>query len=118
MGVRKSVPEMCKNVATWSLKCPDCEVAFSQKCSLKTHVRIVHDKVKQACPHCEKSFCQGSLKTHILAVHDKIKFNCNFCKESYSEKKELWAHAKAVHLPTKEKQLKKNMRRYKPPYLF
>ena len=54
----------------------------------------------QSCPDCEKSFPVENLTAHISEVHDKARFNCTFCKESYSEKKELRAHVKAVHMST------------------
>ena len=70
---------------------------------LKAHDRNIHEKIMQLCAHCEKSFPPKKLKAHILAVHKKIWFNCTFCKEQYSEKKELRAHVKTVHMPTEEK---------------
>ena len=82
--------------------CSICSQQFSQKGHLNVHVKKVHEKLKQGCPHCDKSFHQNYLKAHILAVHEKTSFKCTFCKESYSEKKELRAHVKNVHMPTKE----------------
>ena len=79
-------------------KCPDYEMAFSKKNELKIHVKSTHEKLMQACPHCENSFAQNNLEAHILEAHDKNKFKCTFCKASYSEKRELRAHVKAVHM--------------------
>ena len=57
-------------------KCPYCPgVAFGAKCTLKTHIKTVHEKRRDhACPYCKGvAFGTASdLKRHISALHLKI----------------------------------------------
>ena len=58
-------------------KCPHCPgVAFGAKSTLKTHIKVVHEKRRDhACQYCQGvAFGTAStLKKHISAVHLKIK---------------------------------------------
>ena len=81
-------------------KCNHCEKSYTSKGHLNTHVKTVHDGVKNhVCNHCEISFSiAGNLKAHIKAVHDGIKdHHCDFCGKSFSRPQHLKRHIKAVH---------------------
>ena len=55
--------------------CNHCGKTFSKPGHLKTHVKAVHEGVKdQECNQCGKSFSQaGHLKGHVKAVHEGVK---------------------------------------------
>ena len=51
--------------------CHICGYSFTKKESLKSHIKIVHDKIREKkCPECDKSFGHtGTLNLHIKIVH-------------------------------------------------
>ena len=80
--------------------CEICNKSYSTNGSLKMHIKMVHDKIKDfECELCEfKCSTNGSLKTHIKRVHDKIKdFECELCEFKCSTNGDLKAHIKQVH---------------------
>lgn len=49
-----------------------CEHRFLWEKDLKRHVRVVHDKVKVRCPHCDEELCrEDDLSRHIASVHNR-----------------------------------------------
>ena len=81
-------------------KCDQCDKDFSRKGDLNTHVKAVHDKIKDVeCPECESKFSRkGDLKQHIKAVHDKIKgFECEQCDFKCCSNGDLKRHIKQIH---------------------
>jgi hypothetical protein len=73
----------------------NCGFASEYKCSLKTHIKRVHDKTKDfKCDTCEyETSTNGDLKKHIKIVHDKIKdFKCDKCKYETSTNGDLKKH--------------------------
>ena len=68
-------------------KCKDCGKTFAQAGSLKTHIAMVHEGIKDhLCEKCSKPFASaGDLKRHIKDVHEKIKSNkCDKCEKYFS----------------------------------
>ena len=51
---------------------------FSQKCSLKTHIALVHERKQQQCKICDKFYSERSnLNRHTASVHkgnNKVKY--------------------------------------------
>jgi hypothetical protein len=52
-----------------------CDYVCSTNGSLKMHIKMVHDKIKDVkCDKCDYvCSTNGSLKMHIKVVHDKIR---------------------------------------------
>jgi len=81
-------------------QCPKCDYKCSTKSNLTTHIKMIHDKIKDIqCPKCDyKCSTNGSLNVHIKRVHDKIKnLECPKCDSKFSTKSNLNAHIKQVH---------------------
>jgi hypothetical protein len=73
----------------------NCGFASEHKCSLKRHIKQVHDKTKDfKCDSCEYQASRNEdLKKHIKMVHDKIKdFKCNNCRYETSTSGSLNRH--------------------------
>ena len=91
------------------LDCGICELPFSSKERVKTHIQAVHvnasiNVVKKpefsvnsfSCPVCEKSYGRyGSLQYHIQANHDFVK--CGACNFNFKTIVEFNAHNVRVH---------------------
>ena len=109
-------------------KCDQCDKDFSRKGDLNTHVKAVHDKIKDVeCPECESKFSRkGDLKQHIKAVHDKIKdVECDKCEYKCSKKSVLNQHQKyycnggiASNKSTGELKVQAVLEKYEIDYVF
>ena len=80
--------------------CDCCGKSFTRASSLKRHVKIVHEGIKDhECNHCGKSFSQARyLKTHVKSIHEGVKEHvCNDCGKSFSLAHHLKTHIKAIH---------------------
>ena len=80
--------------------CHQCDYKCSTRSTLKTHIKMVHDKIKDIeCSQCDyKCSTRSTLKIHIKRVHDKIKdFECNQCDYKCSTRSNLTKHIKQVH---------------------
>ena len=72
-----------------------CEKYFTQKSYLKTHVIIVHDKMKTKCEPCNKYFSR--INSHNKTVHKGVKsYKCTSCEKEFSRKFCLKLHTNAV----------------------
>ena len=89
-----------ENTVKDSDKCKLCGKNFSRKGNLKTHIKFVHEGIKEhKCNLCGKSFTSSKdLKRHTKAVHELIKDQkCNYCGKSYSD---AGKHVRTVHQGT------------------
>ena len=85
--------------------CQHCSKSFSKCHSLKTHVRLCWPEESQQhanCPECGKSFKTYTLKTHIRKVHERVKekqvkSECDLCGKSYNSSYAMKHHKKTVH---------------------
>lgn len=83
--------------------CDECDFVSISKMSLKSHKRMEHlgQKKIYTC-HCGNTFSQSSsFYTHLKVVHDKIKNHiCHFkdCGKAFSEKTQLKNHIKSQHV--------------------
>ena len=56
--------------------CGVCQLVFSTKGNLKTHIKNIHESKRRpfACRHCKAKFNQkGNLESHIEVRHEKIR---------------------------------------------
>ena len=87
--------------------CHTCDSRFTQKSSLKTHIRQVHlkaDEVKCTWSGCDKSFGNlVSMQAHLEAVHLKTRFACPVagCRFTSGWKDAIKRHVRAVHKKVK-----------------
>jgi KRAB domain-containing zinc finger protein len=80
--------------------CPHCSYRASNKQTLQTHIRGVHEKEKPfPCPHCSYRAAQsGTLTKHIQGVHDGEKpFPCPFCAYRAGHQGNLTVHIHRTH---------------------
>ena len=90
----------CNNCLNRRFKCTHCDFKCSQKGGLRTHIKTIHDKIKDhECPKCDYKCSQKiNLQKHIKQVHDKIKdHECPKCDFKCSTTSILRTHIKAVH---------------------
>ena len=92
-----------------SAQCPECKKVFTQKSSMKLHLRTIHQGIKTLkrisykpaqCPECKKMFTQKpSMKLHLRTIHHKDDFKhvqCPKCEKVLSSKTSLTTHLKSV----------------------
>ena len=80
--------------------CPICDNKFLAKSSLKSHIDVVHNKIRNHhCPYCIYSAGNSyNLKIHIKSVHFKEKpYTCMFCGNRFSMSSNLTTHVQKVH---------------------
>ena len=81
-------------------KCSICDKIFSTAKAVKTHIEMVHDKIKPfLCTICGyKCYNQQTLEIHISAVHEGKKPHvCSHCGKSFGLKESLKRHIACVH---------------------
>jgi exonuclease III len=80
--------------------CNKCDKSLSSKQCLTSHMKVVHDKIKEfRCTKCDKSFAANYyLQTHIDVFHNEIKFNCDKCPKCYESQSALSRHQSKYHL--------------------
>lgn len=73
-----------------------CEICNKQVVSLRSHIKIVHQKVRaHTCPECKKTFQTTThLRLHIARVHLKVREKCGECGK---EVQDLYSHRLFVH---------------------
>lgn len=94
----------CSSIGT-KLKyiCNLCGENFTQKGSLGTHIRVIHEKIrKHKCCDCRRRFGQkGDLHRHINTVHEgKRNYKCVLCSCFFSRKFALKRHISRKHIQT------------------
>ena len=75
--------------------CSICAKDFTTKGSLKTHVKMIHDKIHDfKCNTCDyMSSTKGNLSKHIKQVHDRIQdIKCDTCVYTCSSVDTLSTH--------------------------
>ena len=82
-----------------SFKCDKCTKTFQRKWNLKTHVKGVHDKIRDhVCQECGTGFTMLAwLNKHKQLHKDIRKYACEICSYKTNDKGHLLRHVKAVH---------------------
>lgn len=81
-------------------KCLKCDYKSAQLGNLKTHVKVVHDKIKDLkCPYCEYVSAFAHLvENHISSKHlQRSDCICKLCDKAFSSSHYLMSHMKRVH---------------------
>ena len=84
-----------------NLKCGVCPFETLHRSSLRGHIDMVHEKIKNnICGECGSSFYSPrDLAKHEKSIHLKIKdLICSICSEGFSLMSTLKSHMKNVHL--------------------
>mmetsp|Transcript_13171 Transcript_13171/g.35480 ORF Transcript_13171/g.35480 Transcript_13171/m.35480 type:complete len:257 (+) Transcript_13171:284-1054(+) len=101
-GDKKTVPRNEVEIHA-RVSCSLCSATFSQRCHMLSHVRAVHQGIKQhECLECNSRFARRSyLREHQAVVHDKAKNHvCSECGSKFGWKSELKMHVQSTHGPT------------------
>ena len=79
-------------------KCDKCSKIFKNGTYLKTHFRIVHDKIRYSCPKCPKVYCSNfKLKDHIACAHEDRGYSCDNCPKVFNSQAHLKQHHLLIH---------------------
>ena len=96
--------KVVKLLPSGRFQCPDCDNDFSDKNSLKYHIKSQHENKKSTCHICGKTMAPSKerLKRHIERVHSAgPSFFCDQCDYSTTVKRALKNHIDSQHDPTR-----------------
>uniref|UniRef100_A0A1B0DQD0 Uncharacterized protein n=1 Tax=Phlebotomus papatasi TaxID=29031 RepID=A0A1B0DQD0_PHLPP len=84
--------QISHNEIIWS--CKLCPFNTLQLASMKRHVKIVHEKVKDFhCPYCQRAFgLEFSLKKHVMIHTGEKPFECSECDMKFNQSDKLKQH--------------------------
>ena len=86
-------------------KCDLCDYACSQKSSMNSHKKHVHEGFKFTCDSCDKQFSsRRNLTAHVEGYHNKNKDSniyCDPCDKFYATPASFQQHVESVHEGTK-----------------
>ena len=55
------------------------------------------------CPNCDMEFKKKqSLKAHVLSKHESVKFDCSYCEMNFKRKENLLQHFETAHNMSQE----------------
>ena len=82
-----------------AFECDECNASYSVRKSLLNHKRLKHGNPQEfACQHCVyKTTKKENLEHHVRSRHEKIKEICQTCGKSFSDKSNLNRHSKMFH---------------------
>ena len=77
--------------------CETCGLRFTQKVSVDSHIKAVHDKVKTfECELCSKTFARKSDLLIHMNIHTGNKpYQCNQCDKYFADPSALRSHRKS-----------------------
>ncbi|KAH8318557.1 hypothetical protein KR067_011088, partial [Drosophila pandora] len=114
-GVGKTTrQEWSKHILTHTqekqFKCHVCDHATHTKRALDSHVKIVHEKVRNfACQYCGKTFG----KSHACKIHEMTHTGEKRCECKVCGKKFLYTESLTKHLKTHEKSMERALETYR-----
>ena len=79
--------------------CEKCTASYPVRKSLLNHIRFKHGDSEQfTCQHCVYATTKReNLKQHVRSQHEKIKEICGTCGKSFSDKPNLNKHVRNFH---------------------
>ena len=95
-----------KDSKNQSAQCPECKKVFTQKSSMKLHLRTIHhdDSRHVKCPKCEKMLSSKiSLATHLKSVRpakQKVTYKpaqCPECEKVFTQTQNMKIHLRSIH---------------------
>ena len=95
-----ALPLNVKNTAPTvksGIQCPQCDKTVISSTHLKTHIKWVHDLVKDThmCDYCCKTFSKpGDLRNHQRGHSTEKNFPCHACGKSFKTKYYLVVHTR------------------------
>ena len=93
--------EITENVSSANGRhpCDQCGKTFSSGKYLKTHIKTVHEGIKdKKCHLCDKVYgFAGDLFMHIKKVHDGVRHTCHICNKQFGDAKTVKQHIEVVH---------------------
>ena len=94
--------------------CDICNASYSLRMSLSNHKRLKHgDTKKFNCQQCEYvTSKKGNYEQHIRSIHEKIREICLYCGKSFSDKPNLNKHVRKSHPEALENKTIVNKRKY------
>ena len=55
------------------------------------------------CPNCDMEFKKKqSLKAHVLSKHEGVEFDCSYCEMNFKRKEDLLQHFETAHEMSQE----------------
>ena len=92
----------CENIKMLNsglFKCSKCDTEFKKKQNARTHMKVVHLKIKKViCEKCPKLFSSHSeLKRHMLSHTQEKNIRCKFCELKFGRKWNLSKHILSFH---------------------
>ena len=101
MSPEKKLPEASYNQDRYKLRCEQCPYGTSRRSNLKSHIKAVHDKIRNhVCEKCDYASSQKSdLRIHMITVHKmgEKKFKCEKCPYTSAHKGNFDHHINGVH---------------------
>jgi len=87
-------------------QCHECEKNFSNKSNLKTHIKSIHENIKNyVCEDCKKCFTNNTrLKSHIEKKHNEKKES----KKKYVKSRKTFNKEKNYQSYEKNEKIKTN----------
>ncbi|CRK94965.1 CLUMA_CG008453, isoform A [Clunio marinus] len=82
------------------IACPNCGKLFSNRVSVKTHIRRVHGnrkKIKVTCEICGKTLMKNRFKRHMDVHTGENPFKCKFCPREFKHSSGFIYHVRAEH---------------------
>ena len=94
--MRTSLQRISKNQIQ-SIKCKECDIAFTDKAGLKRHMHATHPKIYK-CKDCDKAFDEcWKFEMHVKDHDSEEEFKCDICNKSFFLEWRFRQHLRGHH---------------------